>query len=208
VADVVPWIAGGSVLDVGCGNGEYLLRLRSIGWRCQGVEFSDKAVAICRDHGLEVFHGDLASAAFPSDSFDLVTAHHLIEHVPDPHELMSEIARLTRRGGSVLIRTPNSQALGRAWFGTWWYANDVPRHLFLYSAKNLEMLAARHGLERIRMDTPVKPKLVLRSLDYRFDNRGKPSKKRKLRKWLSKLYVPLAKAAGRGDELFAIFRKR
>ena len=53
----------------------------------------------------------------------------------------------------------------------------------------------------------MKPKLVLRSLDYRLGNRGRPSEKRKLRKWLSKLYVPLAKATGRGDELFALFRK-
>ena len=82
-----------------------------------------------------------------------------------------------------------------------------PRRLYLYSAENLRMLAARHGLELARLTIPVKPKLVLQSLDYRLGNRGTPSKKRKLRKWLSKLYVPLAKATGRGDELFALFRK-
>jgi SAM-dependent methyltransferase len=207
VADVIPWVAGGAALDVGCGNGEYLLRLRSIGWQSQGVEFNDKAVGICRAQGLQVFHGDLESAGFESASFDLVTAHHLIEHVPDPHQLMAEIARVTKPGGMVLIRTPNSRSLGRAWFGTWWYANDAPRHLYLYSAENLRMLAARHGLELARLTIPVKPKLVLQSLDYRLGNRGTPSKKRKLRKWLSKLYVPLAKATGRGDELFALFRK-
>jgi SAM-dependent methyltransferase len=208
VPGVVPFVPGGRALDIGCGNGEYLLRLQSIGWQCQGVEFNDKAVSICRSHGLDVFQGDLQSAGFPSDSFDFVAANHLIEHVPDPHQLMAEIARITRPGGRILIRTPNSAALGRSWFGVYWFANEVPRHLMLYSRDNLRMLAAEHQLEPERLCTPVKPKLLLRSLDYRLGNRGKPSEKRKLRKWLVRLYVPAAKLTGRGDELFALFRKR
>ncbi len=208
VPEVAPFIPGGRALDIGCGNGEFLLRLHSIGWECQGVEFNDKAVGICRSHGLQVFHGDLKSAGFEAGTFDFVTANHLIEHVPDPHELMREIARITRPGGRVLIRTPNSQALGRNWFGRYWFANEVPRHLMLYSRPNLQMLAARHGLEAETVFTPVKPKILLRSLDYVLGNRSKPSEKRKLRKWLARLYIPAAKVTGRGDELFAMLVKR
>lgn len=207
VPEVVPFVPGGKALDIGCGNGEYLLRLESIGWQCQGVEFNDKAVSICRSHGLDVFRGDLKAAAFPSARFDFVSANHLIEHVPDPHELMDEIARITKPGGKVLIRTPNSESIGRSWLGVYWFANEVPRHLMLYSRDNLQRLAAAHGLESEQIFTPVKPKLLLRSLDYKFGNRGKPSEKRKLWKWMAQLYVPAAKLTGRGDELFALFRK-
>ena len=204
---VIPYREGGSVLDIGCGNGEYLLRLQSIGWRCKGVEFNANAVSICRAHGLDIFQGNLEEAHFDAESFDFVTAHHLIEHVPDPHRLMSEIARITKPGGTVLIRTPNSDALGRSWFASYWFANEVPRHLMLYSKDNLCLLAARHGLSPETVSTHIKPKLVLRSLDYRTGNRGKPSEKRKLRRQLAKLYIPLAKISGRGDELFALFTK-
>jgi 2-polyprenyl-3-methyl-5-hydroxy-6-metoxy-1,4-benzoquinol methylase len=207
IPEVIPRIEGGTVLDIGCGNGEYLLRLRSIGWNCKGVEFNETAVSICRQHGLDIHHGDLKSANFESGSFDFVTAHHLLEHVPDPHELVGEIARILKPGGTLLIRTPNSNALGRAWFGNNWYANDVPRHLFLYSEHNLERLANDHGLTLIALSKPAKPKLVLKSLDYQTGNKGKPSKKRKIRKWLANLYVPAAKLTGRGDELFALFSK-
>ena len=207
VLDVIPYVEAGSALDIGCGSGEYLLRLQSIGWQCQGVEFNDKAVSICRSNGLKVFHGDLNSASFDSESFDFVTAHHLIEHAPDPHELVSEISRITKPGGSVLIRTPNSESLGRSWFGTNWFANDVPRHIFLYSEKNLRLLANEYGLRLDSLRKPVKPKLVLKSLDYKLDNRGVPSKKRKIRKYLSSLYIPAVKLSGRGDELFALFTK-
>src|SRR5210317_527183 len=64
VPEVVPYVKAGSALDIGCGSGEYLLRLQSIGWKCQGVEFNEKAVSICRANGLNVFHGDLLSAHF------------------------------------------------------------------------------------------------------------------------------------------------
>jgi len=137
ITNIIPFVPDGAVLDIGCGNGEHMLRLRSIGWRCQGVEFNEKAVAICREHGLDVHHGDIESAGFSPESFDFVTANHLIEHAPDPHALMGEIARVTKPGGTVLIRTPNSQSIGRSWFGSYWFANEVPRHLILYAPQNL-----------------------------------------------------------------------
>lgn len=207
VPDVIPFVPDGKVLDVGCGNGEYLLRLKSIGWQCQGVEFNDTALAICRAHDLEVFHGDLKAANFAAESFDFVTAHHLIEHTADSAGLIREMARITKRGGTILIRTPNSKALGRRWFGVNWFANDVPRHLMLFCAESLAILAEQHGLQLLKLRKPVKPKLVLKSLDYKLGNTGVPSKKRKLRKWLAKLYVPAAKLNGQGDELFALYRK-
>lgn len=205
--DVVPYVPNGQVLDIGCGNGEFLLRLRSIGWRCQGVEFNDTALAICREHGLDVFHGDLQAAGFAADSFDFVCAHHLIEHTADPSGLIGEMVRVTKPGGTVLIRTPNSKALGRRWFGVNWFANDVPRHLMLFSEKSLALLAQRYGLQLQVMRKPVKPKLLLKSLDYKLHNQSVPSKKRKLRKWLARLYIPAAKLSGQGDELFALYRK-
>ena len=69
------------------------------------------------------------------------------------------------------------------------------------------LLAEKHGLECNRTLKPVKPKLVLRSLDYKLGNRSKPSEKRKLRKWASKLYIPAARLARRGDELFMLFTR-
>jgi len=207
VNDVIPWVANGKLLDIGCGNGEYLLRMKSIGWQCKGVEFNDKAASICRRHGLDIIQGDLVDANLDDASFDFVTAHHLIEHATDPHALMKGIARLIRPGGTVLIRTPNSEALGRKLFGRHWFPNEVPRHLYLYSENNLKLLANQYGLQCNLTLKPIKPKLVLRSLDYKLGNRGKSSKQRNVRKWASKLYIPAARLSRRGDELFMLFTR-
>jgi 2-polyprenyl-3-methyl-5-hydroxy-6-metoxy-1,4-benzoquinol methylase len=205
--DTPAFVPNGKVLDIGCGNGEFLLKLKHLGWSCQGVEFNQKAVAVCRAAQLDVFQGELTEAAFASGSFDLITAHHFIEHVANPNKVIAEIARLLKPSGKLLLRTPNSQSLGRAWFGRYWFANDVPRHLILFSPKNMNMLASQYGLKCDFLKKIVKPKLILKSLDYKLGNTGKPSKKRKVRKYLAKLYVPVAKLSGRGDELFALYEK-
>ena len=120
---------------------------------------------------------------------------------------MSEITRILRKGGRLVIRTPNSEALGRRWFGTLWSANEVPRHLVLFNKANLHMLFERHGLQLITIKTFTTPKIILKSWDYLTGNQGKPSPKRKLRRIFARLYVVLATVICHGDEVFAMCEK-
>lgn len=205
--DAVRFVPNGKALDIGCGNGKFMHMMNSLGWQFEGVEISPLAVDVCREAGLKVFHGDLQAAAFEDNTFDLVSARHVIEHVPNPENFVGEIARILKKGGRLLIRTPNSQALGRKWFGTYWYANDVPRHLVLFHRTNLHMLTERHALRLVTEKTFTIPKNILNSWDYLTRNRGKPSKKRKLRQIFARLYVVLARLTSRGDEVFAIYEK-
>lgn len=201
------WEGGGRMLDVGCGNGRFLNSMRGFGWDVEGVEFSEAGVTAARLSNLKVHHGDLASANFADGSFDLVTARHVIEHIPQPHPFMAELVRILRPGGRLVIETPCSTALGRQWFNTHWYANDVPRHLFLFSPDNLERLATGHGLRKSALLLETTPKIFLNSLDYIIGNRGKPSKKIAWRRFLARTYVRLAERRGRGDTMQMTFTK-
>ncbi len=203
----IRFLPGGRALDIGCGNGKFMQAMNSLGWQFEGVEFNPMAVDVCREAGLNVFHGDLQTAAYDDDSFDLITARHVIEHIPDPESFMREIARILKKGGRMVIQTPNTRALGRGWFGINWYANDIPRHLVLFCPDNLNMLAKRHGLRRIKVKTPTTPKIILNSLDYLTGRRDNPSRKSRIRRLLTRPYVLLATITGRGDELFAIYEK-
>lgn len=206
--DEIAWRGGGKALDVGCGNGKFVQKLASLGWQSSGVEFSDSAAQAGRDAGLDIQTGELQSAAFAAQSFNLVSARHLIEHLPDPRGFMAEAYRVTAPGGRLVIRTPNSRALGRGWFGVNWYANDPPRHVVLYSAKNLGQLAEGAGFSTVFTRTFTSPKIILNSWDYQRGNLGKPSRKKKLWRVLARLYVVLASVTGRGDELFAVYEKQ
>lgn len=201
------WIPDGRLLDVGCGNGRFLCSMRALGWKVQGVEFSEDGVRVCRKADLPVHHGDLVSAMLADESFDVITVRHVIEHIPEPLPFMRELVRILKPGGQLIMETPNSQALGRAWLGTNWFANEVPRHLYLYHPENLKRLALRHGLhcESLRLSTS--PKILLNSLDYILENRGRPSKRIRWRRLLARGYVWLAQRSGRGDIVHARFVK-
>ncbi len=205
--DTIRYIPNGKGLDIGCGNGKFIRDMNSLGWQFEGVEFNSIAVDICKKAGLKVFHGDLHAAAFKDNNFDIISARHVIEHIPDPMNFMREIARILKKGGRLVIKTPNSIALGRQWFGMHWFDNDVPRHLILFSPVNLKMLAERFGLSQITVKTFTGPRVILNSLDYRRGNRGKPYNKYKLYRLLARLYVLSTIISRRGDELFAIYEK-
>jgi 2-polyprenyl-3-methyl-5-hydroxy-6-metoxy-1,4-benzoquinol methylase len=205
--DNVHFRPNGKALDIGCGNGHFMLGLRELGWACEGVEFNLTAVDICRSYGFKVHHGDMESAKLLDNSFDLITASHVIEHLPDPVSFMKEAARILKKDGQLLVKTPNSQALGRGLFKESWFANDVPRHLFLYSPSNLDMLAAQHGLKRSRMLLKTTVKYILNSIDYKSSNVGKPSKNKKVLRLLAKPYVLAATVFRMGDRIHAVYQK-
>lgn len=146
----VLWVEAGEkgrLLDVGCGNGSFLVQMRQLGWEVAGVEPDGEAVSIARERsGLEVFQGCLEEAKYPDGCFDAITMNHVIEHVPDPIGLLKEGCRVLRPGGKLVVLTPNIKSLGRRMFGGAWLHWDPPRHLFLFSPQALRASAERAGL--------------------------------------------------------------
>jgi 2-polyprenyl-3-methyl-5-hydroxy-6-metoxy-1,4-benzoquinol methylase len=132
-------------LDVGCGNGSFLAAMRDFGWDVVGVEPDTKAVAVARnDFGLDVKVGTLEDVRFPTGVFDVVRMNHVIEHLPDPIHTLRECYRVLRPGGRLVIYTPNIASWGhRFGFQNAWLCLDPPRHLNLFSARTLKLIAER-----------------------------------------------------------------
>jgi 2-polyprenyl-3-methyl-5-hydroxy-6-metoxy-1,4-benzoquinol methylase len=204
----IAYINNGYLLDIGCGNGRFLEGMKSLGWQVKGVEFNAHAVEVCQKSLLDVHHGDLKSANFPSTSFDIVNISHVIEHVPNTLEFIAEVARITKPNGQVFIKTPNNDALGRSFFATNWYANEVPRHLYLFSKKNLAQLAHTHDFGVSHIETSSTAKIILNSYDYVVKNHGKASKRVKWKRFIAKIYVFFARRTQRGDEIAVTFIKK
>lgn len=96
----------GRLLEVGCAGGWLLKHARERGWQVRGVEISDAGVSHARSLGLDVFHGDLLSAALPAASFDAVYMGDVLEHVPDCRAVLAETRRLLVPGGRLHLRGP------------------------------------------------------------------------------------------------------
>ena len=153
----LPAAARGRVLDVGCGNGGFLARMRGLGWETYGVEPDPAAVdAAQRLFDLDVTCATLDEADFPNDRFDVVTLNHVIEHVADPVGLLLECLRVLRPNGQLIVVTPNVESWGRRYFGPSWRGWEVPRHFFLFNVRTLGECASRSGFARIQVRTTAK----------------------------------------------------
>lgn len=140
--------AKGRLLDVGCGDGSVLMLAESKGWEAVGVDVDPDAVAHARRRGLTAHSGRLADQRFAEAAFDLVLMNHVIEHVHDPLGTLKEIRRILRPDGQLVVTTPNADSWGHRHFGRHWRELDPPRHLWIFNARALAVLAKRAGFTR------------------------------------------------------------
>ena len=136
---------GGRLLDVGCANGEFLIRMRDLGWEVEGIDPDPRAVEIAQAAGLDVRLGVLEEATAPDERYDAITLSHVIEHLHDPPAVLRACLRALRPGGRIWIATPNMDAHGRREFGPSWAGLDPPRHLVLFTRVALERALAEAG---------------------------------------------------------------
>ena len=140
--------AGLALLDVGCGSASLLDLMKQRGFRVMGVDFSSEAAAVAKEeNGVQVVVGSLEDAAFPDASFDIVTLFHVMEHVTNPREVLKEVGRILRPGGSVVLQVPNIDSWQFGIFGAKWYGLDIPRHVIDYSSGAILRLLAETGFE-------------------------------------------------------------
>jgi SAM-dependent methyltransferase len=133
------------LLDVGCGNGDFLASLRERGWEVFGTDFSNAACEFARAKGISVHQGPLASAGFSDKLFDVVTLWHVLEHLPDPTAELIEIRRILRDDGLLIIQVPNSKSITLKLTGIHWLPLDLPRHLQHFTPLTLNQLLKQTG---------------------------------------------------------------
>lgn len=176
----------GKVLDVGCATGIFLDGMRRWGWEAHGVEPNPVASAYARERlGLAVVTSDLTAAGYAAESFDVVTLWDVLEHVPDPRGTLSEVARVLRPGGLLVLSLPSIESVEARLFGRYWAGWDAPRHLALFPRPVLVRLLRETGFDHPQFTafTGHHGTLVL-SLDFWLDEHVYVPK---LRAWLGSL---------------------
>jgi SAM-dependent methyltransferase len=158
-------------LDVGCATGALLATLRDRGWDPQGVEISEAQASYgAARHNLPIFAGSLEAAAFPSASFDLVHASHLIEHLNDPASFLRESARVLAPGGLLVLTTPNVDGFQAKVLGPRW-RSAIYDHLYLFSLRSLRAFLKDSGFSVMRTATwggwarGLRPAFIKRPMD-------------------------------------------
>ena len=132
------------VLDIGCGTGAMLQELGRYG-TVDGVDADAEAVRFCRERGIERVRR-LTSQTLPwePESFDLVTALDVIEHIDDDRAVLAEVERVLRPGGTLLLTVPAYEAL-------WGPQDEISHHKRRYRAGQVRERVERVGLRPVKL---------------------------------------------------------
>jgi SAM-dependent methyltransferase len=134
-----------TLVDIGCGDGSFLLEARQAGWTVLGTEVNDRIPS----PGLEIWGSldDLRTRA----PFGCITLWHSLEHLRDPMRALADLAGMLVPGGTFVVAVPNSRGWQARLFGRHWLHLDVPRHLYHFSLPSLRAELDRAGLEVTRV---------------------------------------------------------
>lgn len=136
----------GRLLDVGCNEGRGLEIYRRNGFDPEGLELNERAAQNARMAGF-VVHTKPLEEFQSEEPFDIVVLSNVLEHTPNPKDMLENVHRILKPGGHVWISCPNSQSWLRRLFGRSWINWHVPFHLFHLSSKTLGQLLQRSGFE-------------------------------------------------------------
>ncbi|HLY76930.1 MAG TPA: class I SAM-dependent methyltransferase [Thermoplasmata archaeon] len=204
----------GAALDVGCGAGDLLSRLRELGWNASGIEPSHSAAAVAHQRGFSVQEASIEDAVVPLDAFDLVIFRHTLEHTRRPERVLAKCIRALRPGGIIAVAVPNFDSPGRRFFGAAWPPLEVPRHLYHFTEGSIRTLLRTQGavVETVAFNNELGDVLTgignmvrLRSRDSARRTpgtgrvgtaRGRPLNLYALSYWFTALYAPALRLVG------------
>jgi SAM-dependent methyltransferase len=119
--------------------------MKDAGWSVKGIEINDSARhSSIETYGLEVIGPDQLPD-LEKHSFDCITLWHVLEHFHDPRDYLARLRELLKPGGTMIIAVPNIVSADAVYYGSYWAALDVPRHLWHFSPATLRLLAGKTG---------------------------------------------------------------
>ncbi len=140
--------APGKLLDIGCGNGEFLRFASRFGWNVVGVDFDEGAVSEARSGGFDVRLGGV-DVIDSKEKFDFISLSHVIEHVYDPVDLIRKCYALLNDGGVLWLETPNIESMGYVYYKSNWRGLEPPRHIVLFNQTSLYQMLLKSGFQSV-----------------------------------------------------------
>lgn len=195
----------GTLLDIGCGVGDFLHTAETHGWDCLGVEPSEdaKAIAQKRMKGKIISSEELETLS--DGSFDLITMWHVLEHVDDLKWQIAQLQRLVKSSGRVVIALPNYKSYDGQYYKELWAAYDVPRHLNHFNRNTLAKIFKTSGLELIKMDKLKWDAYYISYLSEQYKHHSLPLVRGVFRGWISN---SKARCSGEWSSLVYVFEKK
>jgi len=148
------------ILDIGSGTGEFVGLAKDLGFDIRGIEVAKYALEICHKSGLNV--ANTALHKIKSKSYDIITLWDVIEHLKRPNYVMKHINRILKKGGLLVLRTPNQRSIFHKIAAIPYNLSDGKHrqatqkiyhkdHLYYFSNTTLHWLLGIHGFRVVRV---------------------------------------------------------
>ncbi|MCK9204161.1 MAG: class I SAM-dependent methyltransferase [Bacteroidales bacterium] len=139
-----------TVLDIGCGTGEFLNYCQSKNMKICGQEPNSNARNFAIQHNHLQVYATLGDVENTKEHFDCITMWHVLEHIHSLNETLTIIKGLLKPTGELIIAVPNCNSWDAEHYLDFWAAYDVPRHLYHFNSSSLNALMAGHGFEIVK----------------------------------------------------------
>jgi 2-polyprenyl-3-methyl-5-hydroxy-6-metoxy-1,4-benzoquinol methylase len=139
-------ISGRKLLDVGSGTGEFLKIAKLGGWEVLGSEPSSEAIRHADPIIAENIKSSLGVIRDNGYHFDVITLWHVLEHIENLNATIQELKSMLTKSGTIYVAVPNHLSWDSQHYQNYWAGYDVPRHIWHFSKKNMNLLMSKHGL--------------------------------------------------------------
>ncbi len=136
-----------SILDYGCGTGEFLKSCKDAGFTISGVEPSETARAKSSETNQTKIQESIES--LEGQKFNIITMWHVLEHVPNFEEVIQKLKSKIADDGILLIAVPNYKSFDGQYYKNHWAGFDVPRHLWHFSSGTMKKVLNKNKLSLI-----------------------------------------------------------
>ena len=136
-----------TVLDIGAGTGDFLMRAKKGGWDVHGVEPNTNARTKAAQKGV---HLAPDSSGFVGKKYQAITLWHVLEHLPNLKDEVSLLSSLLDKKGVLVVAVPNYRSFDAKYYKHYWAGYDVPRHLHHFSRESITKLFEEVGMELVK----------------------------------------------------------
>lgn len=134
------------LLDVGCGTGDFMQTAHKDNWKVSGIEPNKDARKIANKKTNNSVFEIEQLLKFESNSFDVITLWHVLEHLPNLEDHMAIFKKLIKPNGRLIIAVPNYKSYDAKYYNQFWAAYDVPRHLWHFDKISISSLVFKQSM--------------------------------------------------------------
>ncbi|MEL0455297.1 class I SAM-dependent methyltransferase [Flavobacteriaceae bacterium SZ-1-7] len=138
---------GKTLLDVGCGTGDFLQVAQNNDWKVLGIEPNEQARQIANQKTNNAVFKTEQLLKFNNHGFDVITLWHVLEHLPNLEEQVSIFKKLLKLDGTLIIAVPNHKSYDAKHYKQFWAAYDVPRHLWHFNKPSVFKLMEKQNMQ-------------------------------------------------------------